>query len=98
MEARMGDYTHAHLPPRLPGLLGAAGFKLTHAAAIPVLEVRYDPDAFSGGTIAITRDSAIARGVPREEAEAWEADLRGRTEDGDYFFSVNRFLFVATRP
>jgi SAM-dependent methyltransferase len=98
MEARMGDYAHAHLPTRLPGLLKGAGLGLTHAAAIPVLEVRYDPDAFSGGTIAITRDSAITGGVPREEAEAWEADLRGRTGDGDYFFSVTRFLFVATRP
>lgn len=98
MEARMGDYAHAHLPPRLPGLLKAAGLRLTHAAAVPVLDIRYDPDCFSGGTIATTRDSAIARGVPREEAEAWEADLRGRTGEGDYFFSVNRFLFVATRP
>jgi hypothetical protein len=62
------------------------------------LDLRYDPDCFSGGTIATTRDSAIARGVPREDAEAWEADLRGRTGEGDYFFSVNRFLFVATRP
>jgi len=94
----MGDYAHAHLPPRLPGLIGGAGLRLSHAAAIPVLEVRYDPDSFSGGTIAPTRDVAITRGVPREEATAWEADLRGRTGEGDYFFSVNRFLFVATRP
>jgi arsenite methyltransferase len=98
MEARMGDYAHAHLPPRLPGLLGAVGLRLSHAAAIPVLEVRYDPDSFSGGIIGPTRDIAITRGVPREEAAAWEADLRGRTGEGDYFFSVNRFLFVATRP
>jgi SAM-dependent methyltransferase len=98
MEARMGDYAHAHLPPRLPGLIGGAGLRLSHAAAIPVLSVRYDPDSFSTGIIAPTRDSAITRGVPREEVEAWEADLRARTGDGDYFFSVNRFLFVATRP
>jgi SAM-dependent methyltransferase len=97
LEARMGDFTHAHLPPRLPGLLKAAGLRLIHAAAVPVVETRYDPDSFSGGIIATTRDSAIARGVPREEAEAWEADLRGRTGEGDYFFSVSRFLFVATR-
>jgi ubiquinone/menaquinone biosynthesis C-methylase UbiE len=98
MEARMGDYADAHLPPRLPRLLRGAGLRLSHAAAIPVLEVRYDPDSFSGGIIAPTREAAIARGMPREEAEAWEADLRGRTGDSDYFFSVNRFLFVATRP
>jgi SAM-dependent methyltransferase len=98
MEARMTDYAHAHLPPRLPGLLEAAGLRLGHAAAIPVVETRYDPDSFSGGTIASTREIAITRGVPRDEALAWEADLRGRTGEGEYFFSVNRFLFVATRP
>ena len=33
----------------------------------------------------------------RAEAEAWEADLRARTADGDYFFSVNRYLFLARK-
>ncbi len=46
----------------------------------------------------MTKDSAVRQGVPSAEAEAWAADLRERTGDGDYFFSLNRFLFVATRP
>jgi len=98
MEARMADFADPHRPPRLPGLLARAGFTVTQAAAIPVLERRYDPDSFSGGIIGVTKDSAIRQGVPAAEAEAWAADLRGRTADGDYFFSLNRFLFVATRP
>jgi len=98
MEAHGGRFVHAHLPPRLPGLLRAAGLTPAGVAVIPVLSLRYDPDSFSGGIIGPTRDWAIKQGVPREEAEAWEADLRGRTADGDYFFSVNRYLFVATKP
>jgi arsenite methyltransferase len=67
-------------------------------AVIPVLNLRYEAGSFSVGTIGPTRDWAIQQGIPREEAEAWEADLRGRTADGDYFFSVSRYLFVATKP
>lgn len=48
--------------------------------------------------IGLTRTAAVRHGVPPAEAEVWKADLRGRTGDGDYFFCVNRFLFLATRP
>ena len=95
MEARMADLAQPHLPPRLPGLLRKAGLEPAEAAVIPVLDLRYDRDSFSGGVIGATKDSAIRQGVPREDAEAWAADLRGRTGDGNYFFSVNRYLFVA---
>ncbi len=98
MEALVADFAHPHLPPRLPGLLGKAGLALAQAAAIPVLNLRYDPDSFSAGIIGRTKESAIRRGMPREEADAWEADLRARTGDGDYFFSLNRFLFLARKP
>ncbi len=98
MEAHAGRFVHAHLPPRLPGLLRTAGLTPTEVAAIPVVNLRYEAGSFSVGIIGSTRDWAIQQGIPREEAEAWEADLRGRTADGDYFFSVNRYLFVATKP
>jgi ubiquinone/menaquinone biosynthesis C-methylase UbiE len=98
MEARLADFAHAHLPPQLPALLRRAGLVPGPASAIPVLSLSYDPASFSGGIIEPTKESAVRQGVPRADAEAWAADLRGRTGDGDYFFSVNRFLFVATRP
>jgi len=98
MEARMAEFAQPHLPPRLPGLLVRVGLRLVHAEAIPILGLRYEPGAFSTDVIQNTGESAIRHGIPREEVEAWEADLRRRTGDGEYFFSVNRFLFVATRP
>lgn len=97
MEARTAEFAQPHLPPHLPRLLREAGFELSHAEVIPVLNVRYAADSFSVGIIAPTKDSAISQGVPRGDVEAWEADLRARTGDGDYFFSVNRFLFAAVR-
>lgn len=98
MEARMAHFANPHLPPRLPGLLRQAGLRLAHASAIPILELRGGPDTFSGDLIGVTADAAVQHGIPPEEAEAWKADLRGRTGDGEYFFSVNRYLFVALEP
>lgn len=98
MEARMAQFAHPHLPSRLPGLLRKAGLTLIHASAIPILNLRYDLDSFSVQTIGVNAGLAIREGIPSEDVEAWARDLRSRTEDGDYFFCVNRFLFVATRP
>src|SRR5262249_1975171 len=89
MEAHAGRFVQARLPPRLARLLRGAGLVPAEVAVIPVLNLRYDADSFSGGIIGSTREAAIKHGLPREEAEAWEAALRGRTADGDYFFSVN---------
>jgi len=36
-------------------------------------------------------------GISPAEADAWLTDLKSRTGDGDYFFSLNRYMFVA-RP
>src|SRR5262249_5234990 len=93
MEAHARRFVNAHLP----ALLRGSGLAPAEVAAIPVLNLCYDADSFSGGIIGSTRDAAIKHGMLREEAEAWEADLRSRTSDGDYFFSVNRYLFLATK-
>lgn len=98
MEARMRHFANPHLPPRLPGLLQAAGLTLAHASVIPILNLRYDPASFSGGIIGATKQLAVRHGVPAAAAEAWAADLTSRAEAGRYFFSLTRFLFVATKP
>jgi hypothetical protein len=101
MDARIGHFAQPHLPTRLPGLLDRAGLRLAHVEAIPLLELAGGADSFSGGIIAPTADLAARHGVPREEADAWKADLLARAAgvDGrEYFFSLTRYLFVATRP
>ena len=37
------------------------------------------------------------RGVTEEEAAAWLADLQDLGARGEYFFSINRYLFLARR-
>jgi SAM-dependent methyltransferase len=98
MEGRLAYFTNPHLPPILPGLLQRAGFRLEHAEVIPLLELDYARDSFSGDMIPVMADLAVRHGVSREEADAWKADLLGRTAPGQYFFSLNRYLFRATKP
>ncbi len=75
-----------HLPRRLPGLLKEAGFTSTRTAVLPILNHPYDPDTYSAGIIPV-----IAAFVGDA---AWADELTGLGED--YFFSLNRYLFVAT--
>ena len=63
--------------------------------------IRGGPDSFSDGLIAPTADLAARHGLPREEADAWRDDLLARAraaEGGEYFFSLTRYLFLATKP
>jgi arsenite methyltransferase len=95
MKAGLTRFAQPHLPPRLPGLLRDAGLRLAKVEVIPMVDLRYDPDSLSGFILERTVAVALRADVPSDDVEAWAADLRGRTADGDYFFSLNRYLFVA---
>jgi len=97
MEARLREFAQPHLPPALPRLLRKAGFAVQSVEAIPVLNLRYDPESFSGGIIEVTPQLVAKLGGDAAEARAWADELKGRTGDGEYFFSVNRYLFLAAR-
>ena len=87
---------HRDLPRRLPALLGAAGLTLRRSEVVPLLNVGYDRDTFSGGLVELIA-SFVAGGAGEAAGEAapWAAGLRAMGPD--YFFSLNRYLFVATR-
>jgi arsenite methyltransferase len=76
-----------YLPRRLPRLLRAAGFELRNAAIIPILNQGADTDVFSRGLLAVIADFV---GDPE-----WADDLTSLGDD--YFFSLNRYVFVAYR-
>ena len=98
IEARLREFGQPHLPPLLPRLLAGAGLAVEKVESFPVLNLRYERDSFSGGLIESTPGIVARLGIDRAEADAWAADLRSRTGEGDYFFSLNRYLFRARRP
>jgi SAM-dependent methyltransferase len=85
-----------HLPRRLTGLLSAAGFSVARRATIPLLNAGYDPDSLSAGVIGfITAFVPGRQGLTEHDARDWAQDVT--TLGDDYFFSLNRYLFLAVK-
>jgi arsenite methyltransferase len=83
-----------YLPRRLPRLLADAGFSLETCEVIPLLNRGYEPRTYSAGILEFVRDFVPGRaGVSAEEAAAWADELIALGED--WFFSLNRYLFLA---
>lgn len=97
LSARASKFARAHLPRELPRLFKAAGMALVEASVFPILETRYNASSFGAGAIDSTCEAAIKSGIPAEEVAAWEADLRSREAEGEWFFCLNRFIFKATK-
>jgi arsenite methyltransferase len=84
-----------HLPARLTGLLRDAGFAISQRTTIPLFNAGFNPDTYSGGLIGfVSRFVPGRNGITEDEARAWADDLAAQGDD--YFFSINRYVFVAT--
>jgi arsenite methyltransferase len=84
-----------HLPARLTGLLTGAGFTMRLRRTIPILNAGFDSDTYSAGLIGFVTGFVPGRqGITEDEARAWADDLAAQASD--YFFSINRYVFVAT--
>ena len=97
IEARMRELAQPHLPPELPALLRQVGLTLDRVEVHPIINLRWERQSLSDGLIETTPGIVTRFGIDPVEAEAWVNDLRSRTAEGDYFFSLNRYLFLAKR-
>jgi SAM-dependent methyltransferase len=101
---RVLDAWDAHLhDPHLPTTLGArlqrAGLRNQRQEVIPLLNTSLHPHTYSFGIqLAIHGFVKQNGGVSPEEADAWLAELRELGAREDYFFSINRYLFTASKP
>jgi ubiquinone/menaquinone biosynthesis C-methylase UbiE len=83
----------------LPAALRRAGFTIAQATAVPIVELTATEDDYSGGQLReIAKYVADQRGAVAAEVQAWKSELLALADSGDYFFSLNRYLFVARRP
>lgn len=66
---------------------------------VPLFNPELHEDTFSHGMIDPIAAFATGRkGVSAAEAQAWAAELRALGANGDCFFSLNRYLFLAEKP
>ena len=87
-----------HLPGTLSRRLRSDGLTVQVQEVHSVLNTAYDTDTYSYGLIGQITSFAPGRyGVTNEGAEAWSEQLRRAGEVGNYFFSLNRYLFLAVK-
>lgn len=88
-----------YLPRTLIGKLKEAGFQPEEQTVIPLFNPTFDEDNFSNHMIDLI--GTFVRGrqeINDHEADAWAKELRQQGKQGDYFFSLNRYVFVASKP
>ncbi len=86
-----------HLPRTLRHGLERAGLAPMEPRVIPLLNVGYEAATYSGGLIDIVADFVAGRaGLTAADVDGWREDLRSM--ESNYFFSLNRYVFRATRP
>ena len=85
-----------HLPRTLARRLSQAGFRTQLQRVVPLFNPSYDPNTYSNRIIDLIVPFVSGRnGITRDEAEGWANELRQSGKHGSYFFSLNRYLFVA---
>jgi arsenite methyltransferase len=87
-----------HLPRRLIRLLDEAGLTVELCRVVPIVSVRSSHNTYSEGMTELIADFVPGRqGLTEADVAAWKDELNDLSESGDYFFSLNRYLFRAVK-
>lgn len=90
---------HPQLPRTLLQRLERVGFADVQVHTIPLMNMAYSKDTYSGGMMGFI--ASFVGDLPDYGAQLvadWQADVTSMHEAGGYFFSLNRYVFVARKP
>lgn len=87
---------HPHLPRVLGRMLRDVGLTVTATEVIALVNADFDPNTYSAHLIDVFFAHARTH-LDEGTAKAWAADLHAQAMRGEYFFSLNRYLFSAQR-
>ena len=86
---------HRGLPRVLGRLAAEGGLMVLRREVVPILNVSFHPNTFAHNLARFIRDFVALNGrVPLEEADAWLEECAALDEDGEFFMSLNRYLFI----
>jgi len=92
-------FVHASLPRTLSRQLREVGFSIRSRMAIPMFNPEFEDNTYGKGLLAMMASFVAGRnGISRSEADAWFAEFATLNNEGAFFFSLNRYLFVAEKP
>lgn len=90
-----------HLPATLGPKFRRAGFAVQRAEIVPMFSPSYQPHSYAAGIMraihGFVRGNASRHGLSDDEVQTWYDDQLRLIERGEFFFSVNRYAFVALR-
>lgn len=86
------------LPRTLAKKLIRTGFEIHSQKIIPIYNAEYNENTYSNRMIDLIIPFVVRTGsVTKAEAGEWGKDLRERGKNGEYFFSLNRYFFLAKK-
>jgi arsenite methyltransferase len=86
------------LPRTLSHQLMVAGFQIERSHVIPIFNPNFDANTFSNRLIDLIVPFISKGGnIRSDEVEDWAKELRSLGERGQYFFSLNRYVFSAIK-
>ena len=89
---------HPQLPRTLKRRMEAAGFRKVQVTVVPLLNLAYDPATYSVGMMTLIGNFASGRnGLSAADIAGWRDDAKRMGEQGEYFFSLNRYVFSGER-
>ncbi len=90
-----------HLPAKLGPLLREAGFSVRRTEIVPMFSPRWQPVSYAGGMVRTIRNFVRANGarfgLDDAELQDWWTEQEALIAADAFFFSVNRYAFLATR-
>lgn len=88
-----------YLPRTLASTMRNAGFAISQQSIIPLFNPIFNEDSFSNRMIDLIGPFVTGRQtLTAEEVAAWAQDLRQIGREENYFFSLNRYVFIGVKP
>lgn len=86
------------LPRILPRKLRAEGFRLDRCEIVPMLTTNFNANTYVFGIVDFIHRFVTGQGgIAQDEADAWKQEFEMLDREHAFFFSMNRYLFTATR-
>jgi ubiquinone/menaquinone biosynthesis C-methylase UbiE len=93
-----GHAADPFLPRTLAKRLTSAGFQVEAQKIMPLYNSEYDQNSYSNRIIDLIVPFVTGHdGITQDEAETWARKLRECGSNREYFFSLNRYFFLANK-
>ena len=89
---------HPSLPQRLAAELTETGFADVQVRGHVFLNTDAGPSAYSASLLPLVAQFVSTHGTSEHDVQAWMEDIKSLQAAGQYFFSITKFCFSATRP